>query len=180
MFPRSSLLVLPLVVALGLSTGACGVPLALTAASYAGDGVLVATTDKTSGDHFASMVTKDDCSFWRVFRHQAICKPREGNQDPYKVNYDEPYRAQSEGGGVQYGPPLHAAPDAPASSWDAAAYKPAPTPPAPVEPTTAIADATAPPTPVAAVAAPPAAPKKKSVGRSKAKKPSPGQVASAR
>ena len=25
--------------------------------------------------------------------------------------------------GVKYGPPLHAAPDAPATSWDAAAYK---------------------------------------------------------
>lgn len=138
-FPRLTLLAIPVALALPLLTGACGVPLAVTAASYGADGISVAATKKTTTDHFASMVTKEDCSFWRIFRHQKMCKPRETDKDPYQVNYDEPFRMQAEGAGVSYGPPLHAAPDAPVVAWDAAAYKPASGPDKPNAPVTAVA-----------------------------------------
>ncbi len=161
-FPRLTRLVLPLALGLPLLTGACGVPAGVAAASYGADGVSLADSGKTTGDHFTSMVTKKDCAVWRVFRNQNICRPREGDHDPYQVNYDEPFRDQSEGGGVEYHAPLHAAPNAPATSWDAAAYTPAPEAPKPAQPVTAVADATPPPD--AAPAAPPAAKAKKPTG----------------
>ena len=68
------------------------------------------------------MVSKKDCALWRVFRGRAVCKEREGDKDPYDVDYTQPQRMVREDG-VQYAPPLRAAPDAPAASWDAAAYK---------------------------------------------------------
>ncbi|TAJ43004.1 MAG: hypothetical protein EPO55_00150 [Reyranella sp.] len=168
---------LPLVVGLALLTGACGAPLAITAGSYAADGGLMVASDKSSTDHLASMVSKKDCALWRVFRGREVCKEREeGAKDPYAVDYNEPQRSVSEDG-TTYGPPLRPAPDAPAASWDAAAYKSSPTPsPAPAEPVTAVADAT----PAQPVAAAPAAPKarKAKVARS-AKKPSRGRAAPA-
>lgn len=175
---RLSIAFPPLVLGLALLTGACGAPLAVSAVSYGSDGAMLVATDKTGTDHFASMVSKKDCALWRLFRGREVCKEREeGAKDPYAVDYNEPQRSVSEDG-TTYGPPLRAAPDAPAASWDAAAYKPGPAPsPAPAEPVTAVADA-APAQPVAAAA--PAAPKatKARVARS-AKKPSRGPAAPA-
>jgi len=177
---RLSWIALPLVVSLALLTGACGAPLAVSAVSYGSDGAMLAATDKTGTDHLASMVSKKDCAMWRALKGREICREREeGAKDPYAVDYNEPQRSVSEDGGVKYGPPLHAAANAPASSWDAASYKAEPTPapvPARPEPVTAVADATPPPAPAAAPAAP--KPKPPKVARS-AKKPSRGQVASA-
>src|SRR5438094_6879205 len=127
-FPRLTSLVLPLVLGLPLVTGGCGAPVAVAAASYGADGVSLAESGKTTGDHFTSMVTKKDCAFWRVLRNQNICRAREGDRDPYQVNYNEPFRDQSEGGGVEYHAPLRSAANAPVASWDAAAYKPEATP----------------------------------------------------
>jgi len=183
--PRS---LLTLIVALGLPllVGACGVPIAVTASSYGADGGLALATDKTSTDHLISMASKRDCSIWRVFRHQAVCKDRTAGKDPYQVDYEEPFNMGPDG----YAPPLRAAAGAPAHSWDAAVYKPAA--PAPTEPVLATAqgapapDVSATPVPATmppqASAEPPASPvphKKKAAARAKAKKPSPGQVASA-
>lgn len=188
--PRLSLLLLPVALGLPLLTGACGAPVAVAALSYGTDGVSLVETGKTGTDHLASMVSKKDCALWRVFRNQSVCRTQEGNPNPYKVNYDEPFRQQTEGGGVEYAPPPHAAPDAPAASWDAAAYKPA-APAQPAVPTTAVADAPAPAIePPAPVAAPPvhAAPvqtahkakHKKAKTVAAVRKPSPDQVASSR
>jgi hypothetical protein len=181
------LLILPLAVGLPLLTGGCGAPVAVAAASYGADGVSLAESGKTTGDHFTSMVTKKDCAFWRVLRNQKVCRDREGDRDPYQVNYNEPFRDQSEGGGVEYHAPLRATPDAPVTSWDAAAYKPAPAPTSPsAQPVAAVADATPTraPAPEPAIAAPPPTKAKKPKGdRSAAKKkvkkvkPSPDQAA---
>jgi hypothetical protein len=178
--PRLTLFILPLAFGLPLVTGGCGAPVAVAAASYGADGVSLAESGKTTGDHFTSMVSKKDCAFWRVLRNQKVCRDREGDRDPYQVNYNEPFRDQSEGGGVEYHAPLRAAPDAPVTSWDAAAYKPAPVPP----PVTAVADATPTPAPEPVVAAPPPTKAKKpkgdhSAAKKKAKKikPSPDQAA---
>jgi len=176
-FPRLALLVL----GLPLLTAACAAPVAVAGASYGADGVSLVDSGKTMTDHFASMVSKKDCALWRMFRNQRVCYEREGDKDPYQVNYDIAERQPSEGG-ISYLPPLHAAPGAPASSWTAEAYKTTPAPaPAPVaEPTTAVVETMPPPSPV-----PPAkvvaqkSVKKKTKAQAKAvKKPPPSQVAS--
>jgi hypothetical protein len=118
-FPR---LVPLLAFGLPLVTGACGVPVVLTAASYGADGVSYAETGKSTTDHLASMVTKKDCAFWRVFRSEQVCREREGNRDPYQVDYDQPSRQPSEDG-VSYAPPLRSSADTPAASWTAETYE---------------------------------------------------------
>jgi hypothetical protein len=121
---RLRLLLLPVAFGLPLLTGACAVPVGVAAASYGADGVSVVGSGKTSVDHFSSIVSKRDCALWHVFRNRSICEERDsGKPDPYQVNYDEPFREQTEGG-VEYSPPPHAAPNAPATSWDSASYKP--------------------------------------------------------
>jgi hypothetical protein len=177
-FPRLTWNMLPLVLGAALMTGACGAPLAVTGAGYAAE---------TSTDHMLSMVSKQDCALWRVIRGRAVCKPREGDQDPYKVDYDDPQRMAAEDG-VHYAPPLRAAADAPATSWDAAAYKTAPTAPAaPTAPVTAVAEGSndsapsvtsEPPPPSPAVAPPTSAKPKKSKVRS-VRKPSRNRAAPA-
>ena len=121
-FPRLPFITLCLVLGVGLMTGACAAPLAVSGASYAADGGLLVASDKTSTDHMISMVSKQDCALWRVIKGRAVCKPREDDKDPYKVDYDDPQRMVAEDG-VHYAPPLRATADAPATSWDAAAYK---------------------------------------------------------
>jgi hypothetical protein len=149
--------------------------------SYGADGVSLVESGKTTGDHFVSMVSKKDCAFWRVFRNQDVCRPRDGDKDPYKVDYDSAERQPSEDG-VAYTPPLHAAADAPATSWTAEAYpKPAaaPAPPPVAEPVTATAEtAPAPPPPAPKTVAHKSAPKKKAKVHAKAVRKSPGQAAS--
>ncbi len=153
-YRRLSLITLPLVLGASLLTGACGVPVVAAGAGYAADGGVLAASDKTSADHLISMVSKQDCAMWRVIKGLPACKPREGDKDPYKVDYDGPQRMVGEDG-VSYAPPLHAAADAPASSWDAAAYKPPPPPPsAPAQPVTAVAETAPEPAPTAAAAKP--------------------------
>jgi hypothetical protein len=185
-FPRLSLLLLPVALGLPMLTGACGAPVAIVAASYGADGVSLAESGKTATDHAASMVTKRDCALWRVFRNRNICQDREpGQADPYKVNYDEPSRQVGEGG-IEYTTPAHAAANAPAASWDAAAYKPAPA--ASPAPTTAVAEVAPPPAVEPAPAPTPAPtstpvkhkPHAKKVAKAPVKKPSPDQVVSSR
>ena len=160
---------LPLVAGLALLTGACGAPLAVTGASYAADGGMLAASNKSATDHLASMMSKKDCALWRAFRGRPVCKEREGDKDPYNVDYTQPQRMVSEDG-VQYAPPLRPAAGAPAASWDAAAYKAAPAsaPAAPAVPVTALADATPDPAPTAS---PAPAPKPKKAKVRSAKKP---------
>ena len=183
-FPRFSLLFVSLALGLTLLAGGCAAPAAMTAASYGADGVSYVETGKSTTDHFTSMVSKKDCALWRIFRSRPICEERDPTKpDPYKVNYDEPFRQQSEGG-VEYSPPPHAAADAPAQSWDVAAYKPSPSEHAPAK--AAVANSTPaglePPVsepPAAAPAPPKHKPKaKKTAKTAKLKKPSSDQVAS--
>jgi hypothetical protein len=175
-FRLANPLFLPLVVGLALLTGACGAPLVVTGASYAADGGLLVASDKTATDHFASMVSKKDCAMWRILKGRPVCKDREGDKDPYDVDYTQPQRMVSEDG-VQYAPPLRAAAEAPATSWDAAAYKTTPAQAAPSVPVTALADAAPDPVPQAA---PPAAPKPKKAKTARSvKKPSRDRAAPA-
>lgn len=189
-FRLSIYIVLPLALGLSLLTGACGVPVVVSAASYAADGGFVVASDKTSTDHLASVITKKDCAMWRIFRGRRICTERADGEDPYDIDYNEPQRQVSEDG-VQYSPPLRSSADAPAASWDEAAYKTAPQPaPAAAEAPATMQDpkvqepmAAPAPTPVAAKpSAAPAKPTKKVKSASpvvKKQKPSRGQAAPA-
>jgi hypothetical protein len=112
---------------MALMTAGCGAPVAVAGASYATDGTLLATSNKTSSDHLASIVSKKDCAFMRAFQGRPICKEREGDKDPYDVDYTHAERMVAEDG-VHYVPPLRPAADAPATSWTAAAYDQAPPP----------------------------------------------------
>lgn len=180
----SSLFLLPFVAGMALLTSACGVPVAVSAASYAADGGLLAASDKTSTDHIASVVTKKDCAIWRALRGRQICNQRDG-EDPYETDYTEPQRSVSESG-VSYSSPLRSQSDAPAVSWDAAAYEaPATTPQrgpaARREPMTATVEPVrerATPAPVLSSPAKSKSKKTKSAQRS-AKKPSRGPAVSA-
>jgi len=193
-FSRLTLLALPLALCAPLLAGGCGAPVALAGASYGADGVSAVTTSKTTTDHFLSMVSKKDCAMWRVLRSQDICREREGDPNPYKVNYDEPFRQVSESG-VEYAPAPHSSADAPPASWDGTAYKP--TPPSPPPETAAATTAQAPapavqpeapappaPPPVAAPEPPKAksahsaSAKAKNKKKKPVKKPAPDQVAS--
>ncbi len=177
-FPR---LALVLTIALGpaLLTGACGAPVAATAASYGADCASMVGTGKGTTDHFASMVSNKDCALWRVFRNQTICREREGDPNPYHVNYDEPWRDTSNGV-PEYSSPLHAPTNAPATSWDASVYaqpssqQAVTTPPTDkaADKSTAAPTVTAEATPAPAAAPPQAVPKAKKKhpeGRSAAK-----------
>jgi len=188
-FPRLPFITLSLVVGAGLMTGACGVPLAVSGAGYAADGGFLVASEKTSTDHMISMVSKQDCAVWRVIRGRAVCKPREGDKDPYKVDYDDPQRMVAEDG-VHYAPPLRTAADAPATSWDAASYKsapPTPAPTAPAAPVTAVAQgsndaapaAVAEATPPSAATSPAPGAKPKKPKKHSVKKPSPRPAAPA-
>lgn len=174
---RLPFITLSLVVGAGLMTGACGLPLAVSGAGYAADGGLLVTSDKTSGDHMISMVSKQDCALWRVIKGRAVCKPREGDKDPYKVDYGDPQRMVAEDG-VHYAPPLRSTAAVPASSWDAAAYKAAPTAPtAPAQPVTAVAQGSNDAAPAAVAeppppSSPPPAAKPKKPRKHSVKKPS--------
>lgn len=173
-------LILPLVAGQALLTGACGVPVAVSAASYAADGGLLATSEKTSTDHIASVVTKQDCAVWRIFRGRQICTARADGTDPYNTDYSEPQRSVSESG-VEYTAPLRPAPNAPATSWDAAVYKTPTAAPSAVEgPMTASAEPAVAPAPVKASASTTRSkPKKPRTAQRSSKKPSRGPAATA-
>jgi hypothetical protein len=111
-----------LIGSMALTTAGCGAPVAVAGASYATDGTLLAISNKTSTDHFASMVSKKDCAFMRAFHGRPICKEREGDKDPYDVDYSHAERTVAEDG-VHYIPPLRPGANAPATSWTAAAYE---------------------------------------------------------
>jgi hypothetical protein len=181
-FSRLASRALPLAFGLSLLTGACA-PAAVTVVSYGADGVSLAGSGKSTTDHLVSMVSKKDCALWRVFRSEKVCREREGNQDPYKVDYDQPNRQPSEDG-VSYAPPLHASANAPAASWTAETYKPRPpgvAAAAPVEAASAVVAEAAPPPPAVTPKASPqnSAKARKAKARAKpVRKASPGQAAS--
>lgn len=157
-FPRLTVALLPLALGLPVLLGACSAPLVVpAAASYGADGASLVETGKTSTDHFASMVSKKDCALWRVFKNQDVCRERDSDHDPYRVNYGEPFRQQTEGG-VQYTPPMHAAANAPAMSWNSDTYTPSATPmPAVAPPSPPAADPAKPQVAQGDAASPPAA-----------------------
>lgn len=77
-----------LVSAIVLPLAGCVLPPAMVAASYVGDAILVATTDKTSTDHLLSMAEKRDCAMWRVVKGQPVCHDWKDGKNPYEKYRD--------------------------------------------------------------------------------------------
>ncbi|MDF3073323.1 MAG: hypothetical protein K0S54_990 [Alphaproteobacteria bacterium] len=63
----------------------CVLPPALVIASYAADGVLLASSGKTSTDHLLSMAEKRDCAMWRVVKNRPVCHDFADGRDPYEA-----------------------------------------------------------------------------------------------
>ncbi|WP_114859947.1 SPOR domain-containing protein [Azospirillum brasilense] len=59
---------------LGLG-GCAGAPVAMTAASFAVDGMLYVGTSKSSTDHMLSAMLQQDCATFRVLSQGYVCKP---------------------------------------------------------------------------------------------------------
>lgn len=59
---------------LGLG-GCAGAPVAMTAASFAVDGLLYVGTSKSSTDHMLSAMLQQDCATLRVLSQGYVCKP---------------------------------------------------------------------------------------------------------
>jgi hypothetical protein len=79
----------------------CAAPVGVAVASYAADGVLLLTTEKTGTDHLLSISAGQDCAMWRVVRGRKICSDfKPGEENPYSVDYNAPHREVGEGGMV--------------------------------------------------------------------------------
>ncbi|MCZ6863022.1 MAG: SPOR domain-containing protein [Alphaproteobacteria bacterium] len=68
------IIVLPALLFLLDGCAALAIPPALTAASYATDGVSYLATDKTITDHMLSDALGQNCAVWRILRGRSICK----------------------------------------------------------------------------------------------------------
>lgn len=79
----------------------CGVvPVAVVIGSYAADGALIVTTDKSSTDHLVSMNTNKDCGAWRsITKGGPLCRERaDGQTNPYHIDYAAPFRTETDSG----------------------------------------------------------------------------------
>ncbi len=65
--PRLGVVLLPLFLA------ACGLPPAVTVASFAIDAISLAVSDKTVADHALSQIVQQDCSMWRGLTGDELC-----------------------------------------------------------------------------------------------------------
>ncbi|MCZ6609792.1 MAG: SPOR domain-containing protein [Alphaproteobacteria bacterium] len=67
MTPRLGVVLLPLFVA------ACGLPPAVTVASFAIDAISLAVSEKTIADHALSQIAQKDCAIWRRLMGDQLC-----------------------------------------------------------------------------------------------------------
>ncbi len=67
MTPRLGVVLLPLFVA------GCGLPPAVTIASFAIDAISLAVSEKTVADHAISQIAQKDCAMWRGFTGDELC-----------------------------------------------------------------------------------------------------------
>ncbi len=66
----------PSFIVIGLSAflAGCGLPPAVTALSFALDGVSLAASGKTTGELALSEITQMDCALWRVLKGDPVCR----------------------------------------------------------------------------------------------------------
>lgn len=71
----------PIAAAAALVLSGCGLPPALTIASYAFDGMTLLATGKSVGDHALSAAVEKDCAIWRVIKNADVCRDYETEQN---------------------------------------------------------------------------------------------------
>jgi len=52
----------------------CGIPIGVSIASWAADGISLVATKKSISDHGISAVAQKDCAIWRIFKGESICR----------------------------------------------------------------------------------------------------------
>jgi cell division protein FtsN len=62
--------------------GGCGLPVGVTIASWAADGISYVATDKTLTEHGISAVAGKDCSVWRMFKGGNFCVEWKDGEKP--------------------------------------------------------------------------------------------------
>ncbi len=67
----------------------CGVPTAVTLASYAADGASFLSTGRSVTDHGISILLQKDCALFRIVRDQPVCKPMKKNDLVYDIAFAE-------------------------------------------------------------------------------------------
>ena len=72
---------------------ACGLPPAVSIASYVVDSFLLVTGGKSSTDHAISLVSSKDCAMWRVVRGHSVCSPLGADES---TDAADPLAAQSD------------------------------------------------------------------------------------
>ena len=63
-----------IVIALSATLAGCGLPPAVTALSFALDGISLAASGKTTGELAISELTQMDCALWRVLKGDPVCR----------------------------------------------------------------------------------------------------------
>ena len=66
------------VVLLPLFVAACGLPPAVTIASFAVDAISLAVSEKTVADHALSQIAQNDCAIWRRLTGDQLCIDEDG------------------------------------------------------------------------------------------------------
>lgn len=59
--------------------GGCALPMPVTVASWAADGLSLIATEKTLTDHGLSALAGQDCALWRGISEGAVCRDDDGN-----------------------------------------------------------------------------------------------------
>ncbi len=89
---RSIFVILPLILA------GCGLPPAVTIASYALDGISFLSTGKSVGDHALSVVAQRDCALWRVVKDELVCREYRDGERSILLAFAEAWEKRSPGG----------------------------------------------------------------------------------
>lgn len=135
------------------SLSGCGVPTAVTIASYAADGASFLSTGRSVTDHGISILLQKDCALIRVVRSRPICRTMKKDDLVYDIAFaDRTYEYSDPDNQTEVQPQILVA--------EAKPPKPAPAVFALTEPDTIVAPpvAVAVPTQVAAVRPPPVQP----------------------
>lgn len=89
---RAIFVIFPLILA------GCGLPPAVTIASYALDGISFLSTGKSVGDHALSAVAQRDCALWRVVKDELVCREYRNGERSILVAFAEAWEKRSPGG----------------------------------------------------------------------------------
>ena len=88
---RAFLVILPLILV------GCGLPPAVTIASYALDGISFLSSGKTVSDHALSAVAQRDCALWRVVKDELVCREYRNGERGVLVAFAEAWEKRSPG-----------------------------------------------------------------------------------